>query len=208
MSTVKMTILGMEQYQNERFKKSIFKDLIVPEGIDRDLLINNILIKAADFEVLYSEPNFLTQAIGVWSKKSYRTFDKWVKALALEYDPISNYDRKEETSDEYVESSKGKTNSTVTGGATNNSTNSSYPFNNDTAHPTDSLTSRIDNSDSSEASNEENGSHSNIHKSRVSGNVGVTTSQQMLESELSLARFNLIDNITDLFIQEFCLLIY
>lgn len=42
-----------------------------------------------------------------------------------------------------------------------------------------------------------------IHKGRMHGNIGVTTSQQMLESELKIARFNLIKQISDVFIKDF-----
>ena len=46
------------------------------------------------------------------------------------------------------------------------------------------------------------------HSGRVHGNIGVTTSQQMLQSELDLARFNLVQEITDLFVLEFCVMVY
>ena len=47
-----------------------------------------------------------------------------------------------------------------------------------------------------------------IHTGRIHGNIGVTTSQQMLQSELDIARFNLIQQITDLFLTEFTLMVY
>ena len=40
------------------------------------------------------------------------------------------------------------------------------------------------------------------------GNIGVTTSQQMLSSELELGYWNIYNKITDLFIREFLLLVY
>ena len=46
------------------------------------------------------------------------------------------------------------------------------------------------------------------HNGRVHGNIGVTTSQQMLQSEIDVARFNIVQQITDLFLQEFCIMIY
>ena len=47
------------------------------------------------------------------------------------------------------------------------------------------------------------------HTGRVSGNIGVTTSQQMIESELRLRLgFNLYDIIADEFKRRFCILIY
>ena len=46
------------------------------------------------------------------------------------------------------------------------------------------------------------------HTGRLYGNIGVTTSQQMLQSELDIAKFNLYDQIADIFCEEFCLMIY
>ena len=47
------------------------------------------------------------------------------------------------------------------------------------------------------------------YDSRIHGNIGVTTSQQMLQSELDLIpKLSLIDYITDDFHIEFCLGIY
>ena len=40
------------------------------------------------------------------------------------------------------------------------------------------------------------------------GNIGVTTSQMMLQSELDIARWNLYEHIADLFCQEFCIMVY
>lgn len=50
--------------------------------------------------------------------------------------------------------------------------------------------------------------YKNIHKARLFGNIGVTTSQQMLQSELDIARWNLYEHIADLFCEEFCIMVY
>lgn len=47
------------------------------------------------------------------------------------------------------------------------------------------------------------------HKGRTHGNIGVTTSQQMMESEMNLRlQWNLYEKITDLFLVEFVLPVY
>lgn len=47
------------------------------------------------------------------------------------------------------------------------------------------------------------------HTSRIHGNIGVTTSQQMLESELELApKLNIMNIIIESFKNRFCLLVY
>lgn len=43
---------------------------------------------------------------------------------------------------------------------------------------------------------------------RAHGNIGVTTSQQMLEAELDISKFNLYDEISNLFLTEFVVYTY
>lgn len=45
-------------------------------------------------------------------------------------------------------------------------------------------------------------------ENHIHGNIGVTTSQQMLKSELDLALWNLYENITNLFKAEYCIMTY
>lgn len=46
------------------------------------------------------------------------------------------------------------------------------------------------------------------HTGRVHGNIGVTTSQQMIEAQRNVVRFNIIDEIVQSFKRRFCILIY
>ena len=98
MATSKITLIGLNRWMND-INEDLFEQLDLPEGIDKDTLTNNILLQGADFEVMYSDPMFMKDAIGLWASKWYRTFEKWVDALSLEYNPLENYDRKEDWSD-------------------------------------------------------------------------------------------------------------
>ena len=61
---------------------------------------------------------------------------------------------------------------------------------------------------SSKQNTEGNEDTEDVHTGRIHGNIGVTTSQQMLQSELDLARFNIIQEITNLFMVELCIMVY
>ena len=98
MSTMKVTLIGLNQFLHNQ-DDDLFKNLNVPEGIDKDTLTGNILLRGSDFEVMYADPYFMQDAIGLWSRKWYRTFSKWVDALAIEYNPLENYNRKEDWTD-------------------------------------------------------------------------------------------------------------
>lgn len=58
--------------------------------------------------------------------------------------------------------------------------------------------------DSGETSSES----SNTRRGTISGNIGVTTSQQMIQQERNVAVFNIIDYIVRDFKQRFCILVY
>lgn len=81
---------------------------------------------------------------------------------------------------------------------------------NNQSETADTGTMKTNSSDSGTVTNTGNDSSNtdSTHKGRTHGNIGVTTSQQMLEAELKIARFNLIKQISDVFIKEFCIMVY
>lgn len=199
MSISKMTVFGMNQYM--RLKRSdLFGLLELPEGIDKETLVDTILLRSAEFEVLYSDGDFFQSAIGAWGRKHYRTFERWKKALEVEYNPLENYDRIESTEDVGRLSNNSKDES--------NSGTSSYDtksaFDSPALQPYSGNTSANNSSSNSELEQSTN----NVRTSRVHGNIGVTTSQQMLESELNIAEWNIYEHIADLFVDEFCIMVY
>ena len=230
MAQAKITLIGIENYLNP--ERSVFDSMILPEGIDKDILIGSIILRCQEFELLYSDPEFLIPAVGVWSRKNYRTFDKWVKALDIEYDPLFNYDRTEEYTDTHTGSSNrtgsfntsGSGSNTLTNNLTDTSadtlTHSEKAYNdtnyvgttqdqsNGSITRTGTASNALSNTNQGSDSDLSNDSYTNVHKARLFGNIGVTTSQQMLQSELEIARWNLYEHIADLFCNEFCIMVY
>ena len=104
MSMAKMTLIGMNNYDPD-----LFKDAFFPASIDKDLVVNALLMQGGEFEVLYPNPDFMKQSIKVWCAKWYRTFAEWYKGTQASWNPIYNYDRMEETRDESRRKSDSKT---------------------------------------------------------------------------------------------------
>ena len=243
MSSAKITTVGFYQYMNA-YNNDLFGLLNLPPGIDKDTLVNNIMLRGGEFEVVYSNPDFYKSAIGLWSNKHYRTFEKWINALNIDYNPLENYDRMEEWSDSGSRTNTGTvsdsgirkntgTQSTESSGKDNfkgsgNSTSSdeisaynSNSFQNDKKNTTNSSNSS-ENNTTANNTRTDNLSESNSNtrtdnlsektnsdrKGRAHGNIGVTTSQQMLQSELDIAKWNIYEKITDLFLSEFCIMVY
>ena len=104
MSTAKITLIGMYNYDN-----NLFDPMILPSGIDKNLVVDTIIMHGGEFEILYSNPSIMKRMIGVWSDKWYRTFSEWLKGTKAEWNPVYNYDRFEDISDESKKTSDSKT---------------------------------------------------------------------------------------------------
>ena len=227
-----MTLIGFDSYMH-MIDDDLFANLSLPTGIDSDVLKNNILLQSGDFEVFYSDPFFLKEAIGVWSSKWYRTFEKWVDALAIEYAPLENYDRKEDWSDTLnrgVKTSGRRDNGntrtfdntdTNTPGTTVTEETQVSAFDASTYQPSQQVTTTptgtgdvlahsgtITDEFGEGTSGSETENSKTVRDGRIHGNIGVTSSQELLESELRIAEWNLYEHITDLFLSEFVIPIY
>ena len=199
MATAKMTLIGLYNVRPD-----LFDNLTFPAGIDKDEARDNILMRSGEFEVLYADPDFIKDSIRIWSSKWYKTFDKWYKALNTSYDPLMNYDRREEWTDDNKGQStvKGKTTDLASASVENKiSAYDSSVYSPDNQSTTSSSgSSTIDNTNTATNLNKRTG--------RAYGNIGVTTSQQMLEQELKVALFNMYDHIADVFLQEYVIPVY
>ena len=203
MSSIKMTILGLYRY-GEYNNEDLFQNMKIPAGIDRQDLIDNILEQGAAFEILYPDFEYLQFSIGAWSKRWYRTMEKWLKALNVQYDPLNNYDRHEEWTDN--DKVSGKTETAAGVNTTGQDELSVTAYDSDQYHNKE----KTDSSGTSEStgSSETNTDGTSTHSGHLYGNIGVTTSQEMLREELDVQKFNLIQQITDLFLTEFCIMVY
>lgn len=190
MSIAKITLYGMYQWDN-----TLFDDLEFPSSdlLDKETAVNQILFECGEFEVLYSDWDFLKGAITQWGKKWYYTFQKWLEALEIDYEPLENYNRVEHWEDVSERSSEV------------NSESESHikhrTYDNGTMTETDS---------SNGSSSGTGSDNANIVRDGYArGNIGVTTSQQMLLSSLELYRgFNLYDQIANIFKTELCVMVY
>ena len=170
-----LSLLGLYQYNEQ-----LFDGLRLPDGINRETFVDNLLAECAEFEVLYPDPFFLANMIAVWSNKEFPTWEKLYNTTMLDYDPISNYDRKEEWEDDVNSSG--------------NSTGKIAGFNSQELVNANGAETVVENKSK--------------RKGRAYGNIGVTTTQQMIDEERRVVKFNISDYIIESFKRRFCLLIY
>ena len=220
-----MSVLGLYQWDN-----TLFSLLTLPEGLDRDTLVDFILAECSDLEILYPNPEVLKGQIGVWSSTEQYTWGKLYATMQLQYNPIDNYDRTETrtlASQAAGNSTDGGTDTvtsadtgsdSTTGSSTNlnqvkafdTAANTFTDREKDTVNNSGSTTYGKTNTNTTRYGHTNNNAYSknDTENIRAFGNIGVTTTQQMIEQERDIAKFNIYQVILDEFKQRFCLLVY
>ena len=207
MSSSKFTLIGAYQFFSNA-GDDLFKNLSLPEGLTKDTLTSNILLKGGEFEVQNADPFFIQNAIEIWSSVYYDTFDRWIKALAIDYAPLENYDRIEHWTDEADGTGSSNSTGSLDTSTEENVETTKSAYDSSAYQPYDNVHST--GSSETESTDRTNTTMSNDseHNGRIHGNIGVTTSQQMLQQELDMGYWNIYERITDLFLREFVIPVY
>ena len=212
-------LLSFYQYDN-----SILSELVLPEGVDRDTLINNLLMETSELEILYPNFDFLKGAIAAWSRKELPVWTELLKTTQYEYEPLWNKDYRTSHTETRnlagTEDVSRNMDDDNTYSGTNQSSaetlNSVYGYNSSTDAPADkanssasSTTGSTDNRDISETIDRDTTDTGTINNETWErGNIGVMSTQDLIKQQREVVQFNIIDYIINDFKNRFCLLIY
>ena len=189
---------------NDYVDGGLFRDAVFPNNIDRDLAIAVILANNWEYEPLYKDAEYMQQMTTVWAAKWQQAFERWALALSEDYDPLHNYDRHELVEESHDDAT---TNGMKTNTKTKDvNTNKRSSFDSSTYEPHDQNTLDGSGDTTSDATGTDKGTFK--REAHLYGNIGVTTSAQMLEGEIEVRKMNLYNMIADCYATELCLLIY
>lgn len=213
MSTTraKISILGLYGWDD-----TIFNDMVVPTGVTRDDAVNEILFQCAELSLLYGDWGFMKKAIKHWSIKELPVWQELYDTTQYDYNPIWNKDgtikeRYTDTKQSSNESSGASSEKRADSGQ-GSTVGKVSAFN----------ASDFQNKDKSETATASQGERSTESENKGSaaevvsheyerverGNIGVTTTQQMIKEQREVVEFNIIDYIAKSFKRRFCLMIY
>ena len=225
--TANLSLWGLYQYDN-----SILDGLIVPTGMDADTVKDNLLLETNAMSILYPDPAFLKQAITVWAAERKDVWDKLYATTVLQYDPIENFDRTEDTEESQSglsvrkndqtrdRTSDAKSTDLRNQGGSNQRTDSQTAYNSnafaDTAKSESSGEDHVSSVGRSTGSENEavsdNGQETRndrrTYHSRIHGNIGIRSAQELIVQERDIALFCMTDFIINDFIGRFCVMVY
>ena len=188
-----LSILGLWNYDD-----TIFANFNVPTGLDRDVAINKILFDCAELGLVYTDPDIVKVLIKNWSDTNSENWAKIYAALIEQYDPLHNYDKHEEWTDDRT--------------IANDSTSTDNGHNeHDVAGFNDNQILVHDYKDTLYNQNviDHDGTDNLDHLGHIYGNIGVKTSQSMLTEEVELrTAYNMYQIITNSFKKTFCVMVY
>lgn len=122
----------------------------------------------------------ILQAMGDFLSGKEYELNGLYESTQFEYDPIANYDM--------TESSRDEDRATTSGDSTESSTSFDSTTQKDIGKTVSSGTAN----------------NTNIHSLQRSGNIGVTSSQQLIEAQRGVLTFDFIQYVADLINENFC----
>lgn len=190
-----LSILGL--YYLDR---TIFDLMVYPQELNRDILVNSIVAECAELEILYQDPAYIKQLIGIWSQKELYNWQKLFETTQFVYNPIWNVDA------HITEKEKRNRTGSFENSedANNTNINAKTGYNSATFEDAerDNAIANIGRAGSDQDAEE-------IERTTErGGNIGVTMTQQLIEAEREVDKFNMYDYIIDSFKRRFCILLY
>lgn len=234
MSIAKLTLIGLNNYDSSLFDNLRFEN-VDHETMVNTILLNcgEFEVLYPNIETL---KNMFTLFSSKWSRtvsKWVSALNTEYKPLE-NYDRYENFGGSETELENGNETHLTNGNETITNngntvlsrsGSDNNDTeNKTSAFNANDYQPNEKITTQINygSSDKNDVNLNQTRTPNiteirtpNIKRTRtpnlenhIHGNIGVITSQQMLESELQLQYWNLYNKISNIFMKEFCIMVY
>lgn len=183
----------------------LFEDLVLPEELDAGVLQVMILDQFGDLDTIAHTTTALRRFLAAWSSARVAAWRRQLQALNAEYNPIHNYDRTE-TETEAAHSRGGSTfsgSTKQTGSDTQ--TNAIQGYNSTSYEPSEQVTRVPDLTNKSNSATQSTGAEDRSRTLHAAGNIGVTTSQQMITAELEMRdRWTVYGVVLEAFRRDIC----
>lgn len=220
-----ISFLGLYSYD-----PTIFKELQVPSGIDKDLLCNNLMAETAELEVLQPDPEIIRTVLGWFSRRRLPQWERVARAYGLNYRMDTDTEltitrtpdlQHDETRTPSLEYSETRTPDLTTSGANNGADTTTIrrsAFNSGDLETAEQTTTELGTGNSIHSSGTEKTERSETGSERrqatETGNEKHETFGRrqpvpdLIARELELARSDVMEYIISDIRRNFCLLVY
>ena len=220
-----VSFLGLYSYD-----PTIFDDLQLPTGIDRETLVNNLMVETAELEVVQPDPGIVKVVLGWFSRKRLPQWQRVADAYGLDYRMDADTDlsitrtpdlQRDETRTPNLEYSETRTPDLTTTGENNGTDTSTIRragFNSENLETSEQTTTELGTGNSIHSSGtettERSESGSEHRQATETGNEKHETIGRrqpvpdLIARELELAKSDVMEYIISDIRRNFCLLVY
>lgn len=165
---------------------SIFSGMTIPAALDLSTLTGIIVQELGPLDTLFGSSAAIKAYLPVWSAAKISAWNKMYTALSADYNPIHNYDRTDTETEETTGTAASTFAGTTQASGSDTLVRSRQGFNSSDYVPSDKDTTTLGAGNESTSSTTASNTGGRERTLNSSGNIGVTTSQQMIEAEIGL----------------------
>lgn len=183
MARALLSVMALYHHDN-----TLFDGMRIPTGLSRNPLLAELLAQLAELNLVITDPEILKEVIRQWSLTRIDVWQHLFDTTQYEYNPIWNKDGV------YTETETRNLKNTAEAEALSQVTG----YNAEDMRDAEKGKSKGEGTDTG-----------TITRTREEhGNIGVTTTQQMIREEREIADFSLYQLIIDEFKERFCVMVY
>lgn len=162
----------------------LFDDIMLPSGMDKTTVVNQIMLDNGLLEVIYPEHDLLKGLIKAHFLARQLDYQRLWEAVSQTYNPLYNLDRTN-TLTEWTERTENTTGNTTTNA--NQSTEQKVSaFDSSTYQPSEQMAGKT--SDTTDATTDSQGQDVHTLEAHEEGSIGVITPQDMLRREFNIRK--------------------
>lgn len=178
--------------------------ILLPDALDRDLLIENLLVETGELGLVYWDLEFIRRRVSAWSRKRLAVWNELEKTLHYEYNPIHNYDRMEDRG--LITTDDRETTVVSHTGENGNQIEMKNGYN--AGSQVQAGEDIVKNNQDFDRQDQDDNTHQESETLYARGNIGVMSTQDLIEQQRNIVQFSVYDYIIQDFKQEFCVMVY
>lgn len=190
---------------------ALFDGLQVPDGVNKETVIENLLISTMELEVMISSGPVMARALAAYSSMMLPSWTRYAQALGLEYNPLDTDERTRTLEHSGEDSNTRSPNLTTTGrnDGSDSTTREVVGFDSAQLQTAEKNTTQLGtgNTITSTGTDTTEGTNKYTDTETYQGRAG-KSAQSLVAAEIALASENVVAKIVDDIKQEFCVLVY
>lgn len=201
-----LSFLGLYNYDS-----TVFNELRVPTGVNKETVVNNLMLSTNTLSVVYPNPDTLKAALGMFSEMMMPTWQRAYDALQIQYEALYNMDiaESETRTPDLTHTRTPNLTSSGQNGGTDSTTTQVAAFNGNQMADREKTSTTLGTTNTVTTSGTETTTDTGTDTTeRTRTGYQGRDPQQSIQAEIDLARNNIVKMIVQDIKCNFCVMVY